>query len=151
MTITWVSPNIDVYINSVNKALEDFHLAMKRADDIVKYRIEAVLAEIANTLLCEINDDPILIDEFYKHTEELCNRSCINLQIKSKNVEDAVHELIEILYLVDDADDFEEEQEVNDDNLDDHAIKAISIKTGSGKLHHYFDVSYQNRNLHRFL
>jgi hypothetical protein len=136
MTITWVSPTVATYIRMVNKTLESFHLAMSRADDIVKYRIELVLSEITDTVLCEINhDSPILIDEFFRQTEELCNRNSSSLQTKSKNVEDAVHELIEILYLVDDKDDLEE-QGVNDDNADDQ--KQINLKASFCELSYFY-------------
>jgi hypothetical protein len=99
VSLTWVSPNIDEYCDAVQKAVENFDLILKRANDLILYRIEAVLNDITSTQLCEINDeDPIAIDEFYRRTEELCAEACVLLQTKSLNIEEATEELIELLY-----------------------------------------------------
>ena len=80
-------------------ALENFELILKRADDLILYRIEAVLNDITSTALCEINDDePMSIDQFWHRTQELCVQGGQFLQTKSMNVEEATEELIELLY-----------------------------------------------------
>ena len=49
--ITWVSPilQINEYYENVFRNIDSFDLLLKRANDITKYRIEALFNEIANT------------------------------------------------------------------------------------------------------
>lgn len=99
VSLTWVSPNIDEFSASVQTAIENFDLILQRANDLITYRIEAVLNDITLTHLCEFNEEePVSVEEFYKRTEELCAEASVHLQSKSMNVEEAAEELIELLY-----------------------------------------------------
>lgn len=99
ISLTWVSSNIDDYSESVQRALDSFELVLQRAEDLVTYRIEAVLSDVATSTLCEIADDePMSVEAFYRRTEELCAEVSLQLQSKSANVEEATEELIELLY-----------------------------------------------------
>lgn len=51
INITWVSPILQLndYYDSVFKNIENFDLLLSRANDLSKYRIEAMFDEIANT------------------------------------------------------------------------------------------------------
>lgn len=40
----------------------------------------------------------MFVDEFVKKTEKLCEQGIENIKAKSKNIEEAVIELIELLY-----------------------------------------------------
>lgn len=49
--------------------------------------------------LCELNEDEAMfVDEFVKKTEDLCEKGIESIKAKSKNIEEAVVELIELLY-----------------------------------------------------
>lgn len=99
ISMTWVSPNIDEFCDHVEQALHNFDLILSRANDLVAYRIEAILTDMSNTPLCEIPDEePISIEEFVHRTEELCEIGAAALQTKSHNIEEATEELIELLY-----------------------------------------------------
>lgn len=99
VSLTWVSPNIDDFCDSVQRALENFDLILQRAHDLITYRIEAVLNDVTATTLCELSEDePMSVEEFFKRTEELCAEASVQLQTKSMNVEEATEELIELLY-----------------------------------------------------
>ena len=99
LTLTWVSPNIDEYCQNVFKELENLDLVLRRANDLVTYRIEAVLNDMSNLTLCEINDDePISAEDFLEKTIEMCTHGAQSLQAKSHNIEEATEELIELLY-----------------------------------------------------
>ena len=99
LSMTWVSPNIDEYCDNVFKELENMDLVLKRANDLVVYRIEAVLNDITNIALNEINEDePMSVEEFLQRTEELCELGASSIQSKSSNIEEATEELIELLY-----------------------------------------------------
>lgn len=126
-TFTWVSPNVSTFIDSVFKALDGLDLVLTRAVDLVTYRIEAMFAEMTMTTLCDISDDePILVDEFLRRTEELCNTNGAELQSKSKNIEDAAQELIDLLYPIENVN--EEEEEEAEEASEDVADETKSIR-----------------------
>jgi dynein heavy chain len=99
LVYTWVSPNLNEYCDSIYKEIENLDLLFKRANDMVVYRIDAVLNDMTNIVLCEINEnEPIAAEEFLEKTEKMCEIGASNLQIKSNNIEDATEELIMLLY-----------------------------------------------------
>lgn len=68
--LNWTSLSLDAYMDSVYEALMELELLIDRANDLVKFRIEAVLQEMSNTLLCELpSDAPWTIEMFLKNTE----------------------------------------------------------------------------------
>lgn len=122
-SLTWVSPNVESYIDTVFKSLDSLDLILNRANDLVTYRIEAVLNDMANAILCDITEDePIAVEEFLRRTEELCNQHSTELQFKSKNVEDAAQELIDMLYPADQAN--EEDNENSQHNGEEAADES---------------------------
>jgi dynein heavy chain len=145
LSLTWVSPKIDEYCDTVLKTLESFDLMLRRANDLVLYRIEAVLNDITNINLSEINDDePAYIDDFLSKTVKLCEIGAISLQSKSQNIEDATEELIDLLYpdykltidgkLNEEDDEFKEDEfksNINSSKIHDIVQRTSSI---SGKL-----------------
>jgi dynein heavy chain, axonemal len=125
-TFTWVSPNVDNYIEGVFKALDGLDLVLTRAVDLVAYRIEAVFAEMTMTSLCDLNEDePVLVEDFLHRTEELCNTNGIELQSKSKNIEDAAQELIDLLYPIE---NLVEEEEEGADEVSEEIDEVKSIR-----------------------
>lgn len=68
--LNWTSLSLDVYMDSVYDAFKELELLIDRANDLVKFRIEAVLQEMSNTLLCELpSDAPWTVERFLKNTE----------------------------------------------------------------------------------
>ena len=68
--LNWTSLNLDTYIGGVYEALEEFELLIRRANDLVKYRIDAVLEEMSSLPLCSLpKEKPFTCDEFLKNTE----------------------------------------------------------------------------------
>ena len=52
------------------KALAELELMMDRANDLVEFRIEAVLHEMSVTTLCELPDEePWTVDKFLERTQ----------------------------------------------------------------------------------
>lgn len=129
VSLTWVSPDIDKYCENVLKHFENFDLVLKRASDLVTYRIEAVLNDMSNTVLCEISEEePLAVEEFVHRTEELCEKGALSLQAKSKNVEEAAEELIELLYPDYKSHLEENSEETNEDTVQKSATKSIALK-----------------------
>ncbi|UJR23298.1 hypothetical protein I4U23_026313 [Adineta vaga] len=97
-SITWTSLNIDDFVMTVNSALDEFDLMLERMNNLVTYRIDALLHEISTVSLCNIPDEePITPEKFLKDTQKLCDLAAKEIQIKSHNIEDAVFEVIDLL------------------------------------------------------
>ncbi|CAH8867793.1 unnamed protein product [Trichobilharzia szidati] len=96
--LNWTSLGIDQFIDDVTGYTDQLRLLNERANDLKMYRIEKVLDEISNVTLCELSDtEPWSIDYFLEHTKQLCSQAGQLLQIKSQAIQDAVHELIDML------------------------------------------------------
>ncbi|XP_076010940.1 dynein axonemal heavy chain 5 isoform X2 [Genypterus blacodes] len=96
--LDWTSLNIDIYLGCINKELADLELLMDRVNDFVKFRIVDVLEEMSRSTLCALpEDDPVTCEEFVQTTMELCIKQAQSLNTKNSLVEEAVHELINML------------------------------------------------------
>ncbi|XP_064640332.1 dynein axonemal heavy chain 5-like isoform X2 [Lineus longissimus] len=123
----WTSMNVDKYIEGVYAALADLELLMDRANDLVEFRIDAVLMEMSMATLCELpEDEPWSVDKFLENTQMLCMHGAQNLQSKSINVEDAANELINMLCVL-------EEEEVDQDDFEDEGHDDEDAERGSRK------------------
>lgn len=68
--LNWNSLNIPAYISNVYSRLRQVDLLVKQVNDIRDARIDAVLQEISETVLCELpKDDPWTLDEFVARTQ----------------------------------------------------------------------------------
>lgn len=71
---------------------------LERVNDLITYRIDATLDEIANMCLCDLTDEDVITPEdFYKHVQELCAHASRQIQTKSQNVKDSVFEMVDLL------------------------------------------------------
>ena len=123
LVYTWVSPNLNEYCDSIFKEIESLELLLKRANDMVVYRIDAVLNDMTNVSLCEIaENEPVTADEFLQKTERMCEIGASNLQIKSDNIEDATEELIKLLYP-----EYNSKEEKLEDFEDENYSKILKI------------------------
>jgi dynein heavy chain len=69
-SITWASLTIDDFVDTVNKGLDEFNLMLERVNDLITYRIDAILDEIATMSLYDLPDDEAITpEEFLKHTQ----------------------------------------------------------------------------------
>ncbi|CAB1334214.1 unnamed protein product [Coregonus sp. 'balchen'] len=84
-SLNWTSLNIDKYLSRINSALTDLELLMDRVNDLVEFRIDAVLQEMSGATLWVLPlDEPLSCDEFVQTT-------------RSSLVEEATNELINML------------------------------------------------------
>ncbi|XP_042662867.1 dynein axonemal heavy chain 5 isoform X2 [Tyto alba] len=98
MLLTWTSLNIEKYINTVFYKLAELELLLDRVNDLVEFRIDAVLQEMNRVPLCKLpEDEPLSCEEFLQQTKELCIKGSRTLHLKSSLVEDAANELINML------------------------------------------------------
>ncbi|XP_060906983.1 dynein axonemal heavy chain 5 [Labrus mixtus] len=97
-SLNWTSLNIDKYLDNIEKALVNLELLMDRVNDLVEFRIDAVLQEMSESTLCVLpEDEPVTCEEFVKTTRDLCIRQAQSLHTKSSLVEEATNELIDML------------------------------------------------------
>ena len=70
--LTWTSITIDSYVSNVHASLAELDLLVKRSNDIVEFRIDAVLHEISTTMLCELpEEEPWTPEDFLERTQVL--------------------------------------------------------------------------------
>ncbi|XP_040900389.1 dynein heavy chain 5, axonemal isoform X3 [Toxotes jaculatrix] len=97
-SLNWTSLNIDKYLSRIDKTLVDLELLMDRVNDLVEFRIDAVLQEMSSSTLCILpEDEPVTCEEFVQTTRDLCIKQAQNLHTKSSLVEEAANELINML------------------------------------------------------
>ncbi|XP_060727240.1 dynein axonemal heavy chain 5 [Tachysurus vachellii] len=115
-SLNWASLNIDKYLDLITVALEDLELLLDRANDLVQFRIDAVLQEMSGATLCALpEDEPVTCEDFLQTTKELCIKGAQLLHIKSSLVEEAVNELINMLLEIEQKDE-EDESKAADEN-----------------------------------
>ncbi|XP_052816057.1 dynein axonemal heavy chain 5-like isoform X6 [Mya arenaria] len=126
--LSWTSLNIQEYLQTVYKRLEELELLMVRANELTEFRIDAVLKEMAATTLCQLpQEEPWTVEEFLDNTQNLCNKGANILQTKSLVVEEAATELIEMLLDLEEP----EEDEVVEEKKEEEDHREGS-PTGSG-------------------
>ncbi|XP_053183407.1 dynein axonemal heavy chain 5 isoform X3 [Scomber japonicus] len=122
-SLNWTSLNIDKYLSCIDKALVDLELLMDRVNDLVEFRIDAVLQEMSGSTLCVLpEDESVICEEFVQTTRDLCIRQAQSLHTKSSLVEEAANELINMLLEFDhnqreDIDKIEEESYAESKNM----------------------------------
>ncbi|XP_027537399.1 dynein heavy chain 5, axonemal isoform X11 [Neopelma chrysocephalum] len=98
MLLTWTSLNIEKYINTVFYKLAGLELLLDRVNDLVEFRIDAVLQEMNRVPLCKLpEEEPLSCEEFLQKTKELCVKGSQSLHLKSLLVEAAANDLINML------------------------------------------------------
>ncbi|CAI5780204.1 dynein heavy chain 5, axonemal [Podarcis lilfordi] len=97
-TLTWTSLNIEKYLQNILDKLADLELLLDRVNDLIEFRINAVLQEMSTVPLCNLpEDDPLTCEQFLHMTKELCTKGACTLHLKSSLVEEAANELINML------------------------------------------------------
>ncbi|XP_066479011.1 dynein axonemal heavy chain 5 [Tiliqua scincoides] len=97
-TLTWTSLNIEKYLQNILDKLADLELLLDQINDLIEFRINAVLQEMSTVPLCSLpKDDPLTCEEFLHMTKELCMKGAYTLHLKSSLVEEATNELINTL------------------------------------------------------
>uniref|UniRef100_A0A8D1M5E9 AAA+ ATPase domain-containing protein n=1 Tax=Sus scrofa TaxID=9823 RepID=A0A8D1M5E9_PIG len=96
--LTWASLNIDIYLKNAFAKIKDLELLLDRVNDLIEFRIDAVLEEMSSTLLCQLpQEEPLSCEDFLQMTKDLCVNAAQVLHFKSSLVEEAVNELINML------------------------------------------------------
>nr|XP_032816356.1 dynein heavy chain 5, axonemal isoform X1 [Petromyzon marinus] len=96
-TLTWTSLNVHSYVEAALAALGELELLLDRANDLIEFRIEAVLREMSATPLCSLpTGEPWSCDEFLRSVQDLCAKGSQTLQSRSAQVEEATNELINL-------------------------------------------------------
>ena len=67
--LSWTSLTIDTYVGTVYNKLGELELLLDRANDLVEFRIDTVLRDMACTTLCQLpEDEPLTMKEFADNT-----------------------------------------------------------------------------------
>ncbi|GAB5567371.1 dynein axonemal heavy chain 8 isoform X1 [Prionailurus iriomotensis] len=96
--LTWTSLNIETYLKNTFAKIKDLELLLDRVNDLMEFRIDAILEEMSSTPLCRLpQEEPLTCAEFLQMTKDLCVNGAQVLNFKSSLVEEAVNELINML------------------------------------------------------
>ncbi|XP_025779530.1 dynein heavy chain 5, axonemal [Puma concolor] len=96
--LTWTSLNIETYLKNTFAKIKDLELLLARVNDLMEFRIDAILEEMSSTPLCRLpQEEPLTCAEFLQMTKDLCVNGAQILNFKSSLVEEAVNELINML------------------------------------------------------
>ncbi|XP_034031153.1 dynein heavy chain 5, axonemal [Thalassophryne amazonica] len=96
--LNWTSLNTDKYLSCIDKSLGELEQLIDRVNDLVEFRIDAVLLEMIGSTLCVLpENDPVNCEEFVQTTRDLCIKQAQSLHTKSSLVEDATNEVINML------------------------------------------------------
>ncbi|TKC53227.1 hypothetical protein EI555_007550, partial [Monodon monoceros] len=96
--LTWTSLNIKMYLKDAFAKIKALELLIDRVNDLIEFRIDAILEEMSSTPLCQLpREEPLTCEEFLQMTKDLCVNGAQILHFKSSLVEEAVNELINIL------------------------------------------------------
>nr|XP_044988409.1 dynein axonemal heavy chain 5 [Jaculus jaculus] len=96
--LTWTSLNIGTFLEHASSKIKNLELLLDRVNDLIEFRIEAILEEMGSTPLCQLpHEEPLTCEAFLQMTKDLCVNGAQMLHFKSSLVEEAVSELITVL------------------------------------------------------
>ncbi|KAL8616403.1 Dynein heavy chain 5, axonemal [Nucella lapillus] len=99
VSLCWSSTQIPKFVSSVYHSLGDLEVLVNRVRDILEFRVDSVLRDMMDMKLCEIpEEEPLSADQFLANTVKLCQKGAWTLNMKSVSVEEAVNELITMLW-----------------------------------------------------
>lgn len=83
--LNWTSLNLDTYMDCVYETLGELELLIDRVNDLMQFRIDAVLDEMSKIPLCHLpRDSPWTTEDFLKSTEvNIFVTVLVNLQSSS--------------------------------------------------------------------
>uniref|UniRef100_F6PHB9 AAA+ ATPase domain-containing protein n=1 Tax=Ciona intestinalis TaxID=7719 RepID=F6PHB9_CIOIN len=95
--ITWSSLNHKLYFHNVEKVLNQLNRVIRDVNDLKEARIDEMLQDIATTALVDLEDEiTYTIQEFLGRAKDHCDAMAKYLNRKSKHIELAVHDLIQV-------------------------------------------------------
>ena len=96
--VSWLSMNLQSYLDNVNQELKKLKLIIDRANGLIEDRIDVTLQQITNLPLCELPlAETITTEAFITETQQLCTEASEKLDNWNLMVERASHELITLL------------------------------------------------------
>ena len=96
--VSWLSMNLQSYLDNVNQELQKLELTIDRASGLIEHRINVTLHHITNLPLCELPlADTITTETFIAETQRLCKEASGKLDNWNVMIERASHELITLL------------------------------------------------------
>ena len=97
--IRWSAMNFEAFLSSSNKAVRELEQVTNAVIGIDRDRIQVVFKDMRKTQLCEISaTETVEIEEFCSVTSALCSAAATHLDSRSQVVEEAVRELVGLLF-----------------------------------------------------
>ena len=96
--VSWLSMNLQSYLDNVNQELKKLELIIDRTNGMIEDRINVTIQQITNLPLCELPlAETITTETFITETQQLCSEASEKLDNWNLMIERASHELITLL------------------------------------------------------
>lgn len=96
--VSWLSMNLQSYLDNVSQELSKLELIIDRAVGLIEHRINITLQQITSLPLCELPlAETITTETFLAETQQLCKEASEKLDNWNVMIERASHELITLL------------------------------------------------------
>ena len=97
--LRWTSLTLEHFLEAVAKAFGELELLVDRAAGVLEHRVNVVMEGMLSVPLCELPlaGVCVAVSEFTAATASLCTEAGALLDTKSQVIEQAVHELLELL------------------------------------------------------
>jgi dynein heavy chain len=96
-SLTWMSINIDAYMNDVFVLLNTLEETISKANDILTHRLNANCDSIMHTYLIAFTNDVRTIQQFMADNTKFAKNMATGIEIKNNEIEAATDDLIHLL------------------------------------------------------